>query len=251
LIDWANAGSPLLAAFLASLVEATEALTVVLAVGTVRGWRSALVGTALALAILLVLTAALGPALQNVPLARLQLVVGVLLLLFGMRWLRKALLRAAGVIPLHDEQAVFSSETRSLSRAVRSMTLGLDATALAAAFKIVMLEGIEVVFIVLAIGATSGHLLAAGVGAAGAVAVVATLGLVLHRPLALVPENSIKFAVGILLCAFGTFWSGEGVGIAWPGDDWSILALVAGFVGISAACTWLCRSVTGGPTTVT
>src|ERR1700739_1356970 len=148
LTDWANAGSPLLAAFLASLVEATEALTVVLAVGTVRGGGSALVGPALAMAILLVLPAALGPALQNVPLARLQLVVGVLLLLFGMRWLRKALLRAAGGVPWHDEQAVFSSETRSLSRAVRSMTLGLDATALAAAFKIVMLEGIEVVFIV-------------------------------------------------------------------------------------------------------
>jgi Ca2+/H+ antiporter, TMEM165/GDT1 family len=191
---------------------------------------------------LLVLVAALGPALQSIPLARLQLVVGVLLLLFGMRWLRKAVLRAAGVIALHDEEAVFSSQTRSLSEARLLTTSGLDTTALVAAFKIVMLEGIEVVFIVLAIGATSGHLVIAGVGAAGAIAVVALLGLVLHRPLALVPENSLKFAVGVLLCAFGTFWSGEGIGIIWPGDDWSILALVAGFIAISVAGTLLCRS---------
>jgi uncharacterized membrane protein len=129
------------------------------------------------------------------------------------------------------------------------MAFGLDTTALVAAFKIVMLEGIEVVFIVLAIGATSGHLLAASVGAASAVAVVAALGFVLHRPLALIPENAIKFAVGVLLCAFGTFWSGEGVGIAWPGDDWSILALIAGFIAISAAAAMLCRSRPGGPST--
>jgi len=241
----------LLAAFLASLVEATEALTVVLAVGTVRGWRPALVGTALALVLLLVLTATLGPALQNVALARLQLVVGVLLLLFGMRWLRKALLRAAGVIPLHDEEAVFSSEKRSLSQAGLSTTFGLDTIALVAAFKIVMLEGIEVVFIVIAIGATSGHLLAASMGAAGAVLVVAALGLVLHRPLAVIPENSIKFGVGVLLCAFGTFWSGEGIGLAWPGDDWSILALVAGFIAISAVGALLCRGRADDPTRAT
>jgi uncharacterized membrane protein len=238
-----------LASFLASLVEAVEALTVVLAVGTVRGWRPALVGTVLALAVLLVLVAALGPALQIIPLVRLELVVGVLLLLFGMRWLRKATLRAAGVIPLHDEDAAFSRETRSLSEAGFSTTFGLDTTALIAAFKIVMLEGIEVVFIVIAIGATSGHLFAASVGAAGAVAVVAGLGLVLHRPLALVPENSIKFAVGVLLCAFGTFWSGEGLGIAWPGDDWSILALVAGFIAISGAGVLLCRNRPADPAT--
>jgi Ca2+/H+ antiporter, TMEM165/GDT1 family len=243
-MDWADATSPLLAAFLASLVEATEALTVVLAVGTVRGWRAALVGTALALAVLLVLIATLGPALQSVPLVRLQLVVGVLLLLFGMRWLRKAVLRAAGVIPFHDEEAVFSRQTRALSEAGFLTTLGLDSTALVTAFEIVMLEGIEVVFIVLAIGATSGHLLVATVGAACAVAVVALLGLVLHRPLALVPENSLKFVVGVLLCAFGTFWSGEGIGIVWPGDDWSILALAAGFILISVLGTLLCRSRT-------
>lgn len=249
LTDWTHAGSPLLAAFLASLVEATEALTVVLAIGTVRGWRPALAGTGLGLAVLLLLVAAVGPALQSVPLARLQLVVGVLLLLFGMRWLRKAVLRAAGVVPLHDEQAVFSDETRSLRQAGFATTLGLDTTALVAAFKIVILEGIEVVFIVLAIGATSGHLFVASVGAACALAVVAALGLVLHRPLALVPENSIKFAVGVLLCAFGTFWSGEGIGIEWPGDDWSILALIAGFIAISAAGTLLCRGRPMDPST--
>jgi uncharacterized membrane protein len=247
LTDWANAGSPLLAAFLASLVEATEALTVVLAVGTVRGWRPALVGTSLAVAVLLLLVAILGPALQRIPLERLQLVVGVLLLLFGMRWLRKAVLRAAGVIPFHDEEAVFSSQTRSLSEARLLTTFSLDTTALIAAFKIVMLEGIEVVFIVLAIGATSGHLIVASMGAACAVVVVALVGLVVHRPLAKIPENSLKFAVGVLLCAFGTFWTGEGVGITWPGDDWSILVLVAGFVAISAVGAVLCRSQPAAP----
>jgi uncharacterized membrane protein len=240
-MDWAHAGSPLLAAFLACLVEATEALTVVLAVGTVRGWRPALAGSAAALVVLLVLIVAAGPALQTIALGRLQLVVGVLLLLFGMRWLRKAVLRAAGVIALHDEDAAFSSAKRLLGEAGPVTRSGPDMAAFAAAFKIVMLEGIEVVFIVVAIGATSGQLLVASVGAAGAVAVVALLGLVLHRPLALIPENSLKFAVGVLLCAFGTFWSGEGVGIVWPGDDWSILALAAGFVAIGATGALLCR----------
>lgn len=247
-MDWAHASSSLVAAFLASLVEATEALTVVLAVGTVRGWRHALVGTGLALAVLLVLIATLGPALQSIPLGRLQLVVGVLLLLFGMRWLRKALLRAAGVIPMHDEDAVFSRQARSLREADALTTFGLDTTAVVAAFQIVMLEGIEVVFIVLAIGATSGHLLVASTGAGAAVAVIVLLGLVLHRPLSLIPENSLKFAVGVLLCAFGTFWSGEGLGISWPGDDWSILVLVAGFVAIAGAGTLLCRSRPAEPT---
>jgi uncharacterized membrane protein len=236
-----------LAAFLASLVEATEALTVVLAIGSVRGWRPALVGTGLGLALLLALTATLGPALQSVPLARLQLVVGVLLLLFGMRWLRKALLRAACVIPLHDELAVFSRQKQLLSEGRSSTTLGLDTTALVTAFQIVMLEGVEVVFIVVAIGATSGHLLVASIGASGAIVLVAMLGLVLHRPLALVPENSIKFAVGVLLCAFGTFWSGEGIGIAWPGDDWSILALIAGYGSVAAAGVLLRRNRPADP----
>jgi Ca2+/H+ antiporter, TMEM165/GDT1 family len=241
MVDWLHAGPSILAAFLASLVECVEALTVVLAVGIVRGWRSALTGTGLALVVLLALVLTLGPALQSIPLNLVQLVVGVLLLLFGMRWLRKAILRAAGVIPLHDEDAVFASETRSLSQFGPMTTAGWDATAIAAAFKIVMLEGIEVVFIVVAIGATSGRLLPAGIGAGVALVVVVLLGLMLHRPLALIPENTLKFAVGALLCAFGSFWSGEGIGIMWPGEDWSILGLIAGFLIVAALVVPLCR----------
>jgi uncharacterized membrane protein len=240
MIDWVHTGPSILATFLASLVEFVEALTVVLAVGVVRGWRPALIGSGLALIVLLALVAILGPALRRIPLDLVQLIVGGLLLLFGMRWLRKAILRTARVIPLHDEAAVYASETRALSQGFLVAT-GWDATAVTAAFKIVMLEGIEVVFIVVAIGATSGELIPASVGAIIALVAVILLGLVLHRPLALVPENALKFAVGILLCAFGAFWAGEGIGIAWPGEDWSIVALIAGFLAVAAIAVALSR----------
>jgi uncharacterized membrane protein len=234
------------AAFLASLVEFIEALTVVLAVGTVRGWWPALAGTGLAFAVLSALAVTLGPALQSIPLTLVQLVVGILLLLFGMRWLRKAILRAAGVIPLHDEAAIFASETRMLGQSNPITAPRWDAVGVAAAFKIVMLEGIEVVFIVIAIGATSGQLLVASIGAAFALAVVISLGLLLHRPLARIPENTLKFVVGVLLCAFGTFWTGEGIGIIWSGEGWSILMLIAGFLIVASLTAMLCR----GPETV-
>jgi Ca2+/H+ antiporter, TMEM165/GDT1 family len=242
MVDWMHTGPSILAAFLASLVEFVEALTVVLAVGIVRGWRPALTGTGLALIVLLALVVVLGPALQSIPLDVVQLLVGMLLLLFGIRWLRKAILRAAAVIPLHDEEAIFASETRSLRQSGSMTTSGWDATAIAAAFKIVMLEGIEVVFIVVAIGATSGRLLPASIGAGVALVVVILLGLVLHRPLALIPENTLKFAVGVLLCAFGSFWTGEGIGIQWPGEDWSVLALIGGFLIAAVAAVPSCRS---------
>lgn len=241
MMDWVHAGPSILAAFLASLVEFVEALTVVLAVGIVRGWRPALTGAYLACAVLLALIAVFGPMLQAVPLNLLQLLVGTLLLLFGMRWLRKAILRSAGVLPLHDEDAVFRSETRSLGQSGR-VASGWDATAIAASFKIVMLEGIEVVFIVVAIGATSGSLAPPAIGAGIALVAVVLLGVLLHRPLAVIPENTLKFAVGVLLCAFGTFWTGEGIGIAWPGEDWSILALVAGFLVTAGAAVPICRA---------
>jgi Ca2+/H+ antiporter, TMEM165/GDT1 family len=232
---------PMLAAFLASLVEFVEALTVVLAVGTVRGWRPALAGTAIAFAVLLTLVIVLGPALTRIPLDLVQLVVGTLLLLFGLRWLRKAILRAAGVIALHDEAAAFAHETEILQRQGRSVAMGLDRVAVAAAFKIVMLEGIEVVFIVIAIGAAGRMLLPASVGALAALAVVIVLGIVVHRPLARVPENALKFAVGVLLSAFGTFWAAEGIGVAWPGEDRAILALIAGFLVVALALVPLAR----------
>jgi uncharacterized membrane protein len=241
MIDWTHAGPSLVAAFLASLVEFIEALTVVLAVGTVRGWRPALIGTGLALLVLFLLVIVLGPALARIPLDIVQLLVGTLLLLFGLRWLRKAILRAAGIVALHDEDAAFASETASL-RLGGGRGGAWDAVAVATAFKIVMLEGIEVVFIVIAIGAAGGLLVPAGIGAVAALLLVVVLGLALHRPLARIPENALKFVVGVLLCAFGTFWVGEGIGVAWPAADWSILALVVGFLAVALITVPLCRT---------
>jgi uncharacterized membrane protein len=240
MIDWAHAGPSLVAAFLASLVEFIEALTVVLAVGTVRGWRPALLGTALSLVVLILLVVILGPALALIPLDIVQLVVGTLLLLFGLRWLRKAILRSAGIIALHDEDAAFASET-ALLRQKGAIGRSWDTVAIATAFKIVMLEGIEVVFIVIAIGAAGGLLVPASVGAIAALLVVVFLGAILHRPLAKIPENALKFTVGVLLCAFGAFWVGEGIGVVWPAADWSILALIAGFLAVALLSVPLCR----------
>ena len=240
-MNWAHAGTSIVASFLASLVECVEALTVVLAVGSVRGWRSALMGSAAAVGVLLVLIAGLGRALARVPLQTLQLVVGALLLLFGLRWLRKAILRSAGAIALHDEAAAFSKNAASLRE--QTAVRGFDRIAFAAAFQIVMLEGTEVVFIVVAIGAGGiGLWLPASFGAIAALLIVIALGFALHRPLARVPENTLKFVVGGLLSAFGTFWVGEGAHFVWPGGDWSILGLVVGYLLIAVATVALCRS---------
>ena len=240
-ISWAHIGTSILASFLASLVECVEALTVVLAVGSVRGWRSALTGTATAIAVLLLIIAALGTALARIPLPIVQFVVGTLLLLFGLRWLRKAILRSAGQIPLHDEQAAFQKNTEAMHRVGRSPATW-DKIAFAAAFNITMLEGTEVVFIVIAIGAGhTGMLLPASLGAVAALLVVTALGLILHRPLARVPENTLKFVVGVLLSAFGTFWVGEGLHLEWPGADWSIPALIAAYLVLALAIVPLCR----------
>jgi uncharacterized membrane protein len=241
--EWTQAGAAA-AAFLASLVEFVEALTVVLAVSAVRGWRGALTGTAIALALLIALTAALGPALTRIPIAAVQVAVGGLLLLFGLRWLRKAILRAAGIIPLHDETAAYAKETAELSRFGAAVS-ALDGIALATSFKIVMLEGIEVVFIVIAIGA-SGDLLAPAVAGAGAaLLLVIALGFRLHRPVSSIPENTLKFTVGALLSAFGTFWVGEGIGAAWPGEDWALLALIAGYLITAFVCIRVAKAVAG------
>jgi Ca2+/H+ antiporter, TMEM165/GDT1 family len=242
IIGWAHAGPTVAAAFLASLVEFVEALTVVLAVGTVRGWRGALVGSGGAIGVLLVIVLALGPALTRIPLDIVQLAVGALLLLFGMRWLRKAILRSAGVIPLHDEQAAFAKETASL-RQMGGARRGWDMIAIATAFKITMLEGLEVVFIVIAVGAGGvGLLIPASAGAAAALVLVVALGAVVHKPLSTIPENTLKFAVGVLLSAFGAFWVGEGMGFGWPGADWSIVGLTLGFLFSALLSVPLCRS---------
>lgn len=241
-ISWAHAGTSIAASFLASLVECVEALTVVLAVGSVRGWRSALIGSATAIATLLAMVVALGTALTHIPLPIIQLVIGALLLLFGLRWLRKAILRSAGLIPLHDEQAAFAKNSAAM-RILGTSKLTWDKIAFAAAFHITMLEGTEVVFIVIAIGAgRSSMLFPASVGAVAALFVVVALGIVLHRPLARVPENALKFIVGVLLSAFGTFWIGEGMHLAWPAADWSILALIVAYLTVALTLVPLCRS---------
>lgn len=246
--QWAYAGPSFFAAFMASLVEFVEALTVILAVGAVRGWRGALGGAAAGVAILLLIVAALGPALMQIPLGSVQLVVGTLLLLFGLRWLHKAVLRYAGVIPLHDEAAIYSRETDSMRR-LGGIGRHWDKVAFIAAFKITLLEGMEVVFIVIAVGAGGvGLLLPACVGALVALFIVVLLGVALHRPLSRVPENALKFSVGILLSAFGCFWVGEGIGVSWPRADWSILALIDGFLAIGAIAIPICRSLHGART---
>ena len=236
----------MLASFLASLVECVEALTVVLAVGVMRGWRSALAGCAMGLLVLLLLVALLGHALARVSLHGFQLAVGALLLLFGMRWLRKAVLRAAGVLALHDEEAIYRREMQALG-GLGSAVAGLDKLAFAVTFKSTVLEGVEVVFIVLAIGAGRADLLwPASLGALAALLVVAALGVVLHRPLARVPENALKFAVGVLLCTFGTYWAGEGMGYAWPGADGAIPALAFAFLAVAVLCVAGCRRMAQG-----
>lgn len=241
-MDWAQGGAAVTAAFLGSLVEFIEALTIVLAVGITRGWRPALFGAAAGVAALAVLVAALGPALLSIPVHLLQLLVGMLLLLFGMRWLRKAILRAAGLMALHDEEAAFADETRLLSSARIARRARVDPLGFATAFKAVLLEGVEVAFIVLAVGAAGGMLVPAGLGALAALALVALIGVVAHRPLARVPENQLKFAVGVLISAFGVFWLGEGLGFAWPGADLVIIPLAVGVLTASLGAVRLARS---------
>jgi Ca2+/H+ antiporter, TMEM165/GDT1 family len=220
------------ASFVASFVEAVEALTVVLAVGLSRGWRPALTGAAAALAALALIVAILGPLMSVVPLRGLQFVVGLLTLLFGLRWLRKAILRAVGVIALHDEDAAFAHETRELGEGRRANT-GFDWIGGFTAFKIVLLEGVEVAFIVIAVGAGRGLLGLASAGALAACIVVAAVGAAVHRPLARVPENALKFVVGVMLSGFGLFWTGESLGVAWPGGDAAVLAFIVLFLVVA------------------
>jgi uncharacterized membrane protein len=235
-----STATPFLAAFLGSFVECVEAMTIVLAVGTVRGWRSALAGLAGGLAVLFVLTVVLGPAIALAPVHVIQIVVGMLLILFGMAWLRKAILRAAGVIALHDEEAAFASETRLLGNLPPSLS-GHDAVAVATSFKAVLLEGIEVVFIVVAVGARPGALAPAAEGAALAALLVVALAFALRRPLSVVPENVLKFGVGVLISAFGTFWLGEGYGVDWPLGDVFILIIAAVVLAASLVLVALAR----------
>ncbi len=211
--------------FIACTVEAVEALTIVLAVGSTRSWRSAMIGLGAALVALAMVTAALGPALTALPINVLRAVVGGLLLTFGLQWLRKAILRAGGLKPLHDETAAFAQETR-LARSAGTVEAGFDGYSFLVAFKGSFLEGLEVVFIALTFGSTQKDVPLAAAAAAAAVLLVACAGAALRAPLARVPENTLKFVVGVMLSSFGLFWAGEGVHAHWPGGEAALLGLI-------------------------
>jgi len=210
------------AAFLASAVEMVEALTIVLAVGVTRNWRTAITGTVTAFVALAAIVAVFGPALRYIPIDALRLIVGALLLVFGLQWLRKAILRASGFKAKHDEDAIFKEEVADMQ------AHATDWYGFVLSFKGVFLEGMEVVFIVITFGGTErGHYAFSIIGAAAAFVVVALVGAVVHRPLSRVPENTMKFAVGCMLTTFGIFWGSEGAGIRWPGGDASLLGVLA------------------------
>jgi uncharacterized membrane protein len=230
-----------LSAFLASAVEMVEALTIVLAAGLARGWRSSLMGVGAATAVLAVVVAALGPALTVIPLSVLRLVVGALLLVFGLQWLRKAILRASGFKALHDEDAIFARELAEAETAERVERAGLDWYGFVLSFKGVLLEGLEVVFIVLTFGSTQGSIPLAAAGAGAAVVLVAGVGVAVRAPLARVPENAMKFAVGIMLTTFGIFWSAEGAGAHWPGSDAALFGVLVFVCAMSAGLVRMLR----------
>ncbi len=238
-----------LAVFLACAVEAVEALTIVLAVGTTRSWRSALGGAGAATVALAVLVVALGPALTALPITVLRLVVGALLLIFGLQWLRKAILRGAHLKALHDESQAYAQEIAA-AHAAGTTAAGFDGYSFAVAFKGVLLEGLEVAFIVLTFGANQHRVGLATAAAGAAIVLVLAAGVVVRAPLARVPENLMKLSVGVMLTSFGMFWGSEGAGAAWPGGDAALLAIVPGVALLALAAIELLRLASrGAPTT--
>jgi uncharacterized membrane protein len=236
-----------LSVLFACAVEAVEALTIVLAVGTTRSWSSALYGVGAAVLALAVVVAALGPALTSLPLNALRVGVGGLLLVFGLQWLRKAVLRAAGLKALHDESAAFAAETEA-ARAAGAPSARLDGYSFAISFKGVFLEGLEVAFIVLTFGANQHRVPLAAAAAAVAVALVVAAGVAARAPLARVPENKMKFGVGVMLTSFGIFWGAEGAGATWPGADAALLVIIPGVLLLGLAMvSWLRRASVGSP----
>jgi uncharacterized membrane protein len=225
------------------MVEAVEALTIVLAVGTTRSWRSALYGVGAATIALAAIIAALGPALTALPLNTLRLVVGGLLIVFGLQWLRKAVLRAAGLKSLHDEEKAFAEETQA-ARAAGEAPPGIDGYSFAISFKGVLLEGLEVAFIVLTFGANQHNVGLAAAAAGVAVAAVVLAGVLARSPLAKVPENSMKFGVGVMLTSFGTFWGAEGAGASWPGGDAALLVIIPALAATAIAMVAWLRGLT-------
>ena len=238
-----NALPLILTVFVACAVEAIEALTIVLAAGLTREWKSTFQGMAVALVVLAAITAAVGPALTLLPLSALRLVVGALLAIFGLQWLRKAVLRATGYKALHDEASAYLREVAAAEAAPKTAKRGVsDWYAFTLAFKGVLLEGLEVVFIVITFGANQRNVGAAVIGAAAAVVLVTVTGIAVRAPLAKVPENWMKFGVGIMLTSFGTFWGAEGAGVSWPGNDAALLVLVPLIALVSAGYVFWLRS---------
>ncbi|HSZ14985.1 MAG TPA: hypothetical protein VK790_13200 [Solirubrobacteraceae bacterium] len=223
--------------FLACTVEAVEALTIVLAVGATRSWSSAMSGVGAAAVALAVIVGALGPALTSLPIDVLRVFVGGLLLIFGLQWLRKAILRASGLKAKHDELEIFREEAEA-ARTAGGRRAAFDGYAFTIAFKGVLLEGLEVAFIVLTFGANQHRIPLAAAAAGLAVLLVAAAGAAARAPLARVPENTMKFAVGVMLTSFGTFWGAEGAGASWPGGDAALLAIVPGVLLTAVAMAW-------------
>lgn len=225
-----------LSVFLASIVEGVEALTIVLAVGTTRSWRSTWYGVGAALIVLTTFIAILGPALTSIPLDTLRLIIGGLLLIFGLQWLKKAILRASGFKPLHNEAAIYAKATEE-ARLTKNHRIGAidDWYSFTVAFKGVVLEGLEIAFIVVTFGANQKSIPLAILGAISAVIIVIIVGIAVHKPLSTIPENSLKFIVGIMLASFGIFWGSEGAGIIWPGNDISLIGIIALIVTTSLA----------------
>jgi len=232
-----------LSVFLASAVEMVEATTVVLAVGTTRGWRGATAGVGAGLATLAVVVAVLGPAISQIPLSVLRTVVGGLLLIFGLGWLRKAILRASGWKARHDEAAIFAEEREEATKAA-IIAGAFDSFGFTLCFKAVVLEGLEVAFIVLTFGTNAHNVGLASVGAALAVLVVGAVAVAVRAPLARVPENTMKYAVGLMLVTFGTFWGAEGSGVHWPGSDAALPVLLAIYAAASFALVAVLRRPT-------
>jgi uncharacterized membrane protein len=233
------------AVFLACAVEAVEALTIVIAVGATRSWSSALSGVGAATVVLAALVAALGPALTSLPIGVLRVAVGGLLLIFGLQWLRKAILRAAGMKALHDEEAAFARETEAAQAAGQERG-SFDGYSFTLAFKGVLLEGLEVAFIVLTFGANQHNIGLAAAAAAAAVAVIVLAGIAARAPLARVPENTLKFAVGVMLTSFGTFWGAEGAGAHWPGSDAALLVLIPAYAVLALTTVAILRRAGAG-----
>jgi uncharacterized membrane protein len=244
-----NALPLILTVFIACVVEAVEALTIVLATGLTREWRSTFQGMAVALVTLAVITAAVGPAINELPLTALRVVVGALLAVFGLQWLRKAVLRATGYKALHDEASAYLREVAAAEAATKQARRGVtDWYSFTLAFKGVLLEGLEVVFIVITFGDNQKNIGAAVIGAAAAIILVTIVGIAVRAPLTKVPENWMKLAVGVMLTSFGTFWGAEGAGVRWPGNDAALLVVIPVVAVVAAACIFWLNSRKAAPT---